>query len=172
MTTARRPRVTPVPAQPANVGVRLAPRPVAPRIARKLVRNVCAQAGLTDRVADNAALVAGELVTISVHQTRSVLDVFVTIDAGGVTVCVRDAGAMAPDDTVRGLTTRRSWALVRRLGRSSGHRATVRGREMWAWLPREPLPLLHGVEQRHRPVGPRSTRSVAHRSRPAAAPAG
>lgn len=155
MTPAHRSGLTPV-----HRGARLAPRSSAPRFARKLVRDICVESGLPDSVVDAAALVAGELVTISVHQVRSPLDVVVLVDADEVTVQVRDIGAMPPYGTGHGSTPRRCWAMVGRLGRSSGYRETALGREMWASFPRETVPA-RPVARRHRTVAKRGPLAVA-----------
>lgn len=157
MTPEHRSGLTPV-----HRGARLAPRASAPRFARKLVRDICTESGLPDSVADAAALVAGGLVTISVHQVRSPLDVVVLIAADEVTVQVSDVGTVSPDGTGTGTasTPRRCWAMVGRLGRSSGYRPTALGREMWASFARHAVPAVPAVPAapaaaRHRTVARR-----------------
>lgn len=79
-------------ARPVQAHVRLAPRASAPRIARKLLRDACAEAGLPRDLIDDAALIIGELVTTSVRQARKAVDVLVSVAGEDVTMRIRDDG--------------------------------------------------------------------------------
>lgn len=155
MTTARRSGLAPV-----HRGARLAPRSSAPRCARKIVRDICTQSGLPERVIDDAALVAGELVTISVHQVHRPLDLIVLLDRDEVTVRVRDVGTMPPDSAGPGSTPRRCWSMVGRIGRSSGYCETALGRELWASFPLAAVPTRRAA-LRHRTVAARGPLAAA-----------
>ena len=115
-----------------QTSVQLPPRSSAPRVARKLVRDLCTGSGLPDNLVDDAALVIGELVTTSVRQAHMAVQVVVVVAADEVTVRVYDKGTMPP----AGLTDRpaagRSWDTVRRLGTSWGYHGGAGGRAMWA----------------------------------------
>jgi hypothetical protein len=69
---------------------------LAPRSARRFVRQACTRGAVAARVADNAVLVAGELVAISVKQTRSSVELKVEIRDGSVTVSVHDESDLFP----------------------------------------------------------------------------
>jgi anti-sigma regulatory factor (Ser/Thr protein kinase) len=79
-----------------QTSVRLPPRSSAPRVARKLVRDLCTGSGLPDNLVDDAALVIGELVTTSVRQAHMAVQVVVVVAADEVTVRVYDKGTMPP----------------------------------------------------------------------------
>ena len=125
---------TPDAAAQAGVSLRLGPRHSAPRAARKLAYDLCQQAGSTVLV-DNAALVAGELVRTSIHQTRAAVTLQLTCEPGQVTLRVRDGGSGSPirdDKTDAGAV--RCWDIVRRLAVTWGFAEQQSGREMWATL--------------------------------------
>ena len=115
--------------------IHLRPRASAPRIVRHVVYTLCDEAGLPHRFGDDAALVAGELVTASIRQARS--DIDVTVEAGPlqVRVGVRDTSDALP---MLGFDPRpgpvRSADLVERLSSSWGYCRSDDGRETWALL--------------------------------------
>lgn len=112
--------------------VRLSPRSSSPRITRRLVRQTCAASGLPDKLVDDAALVAGELVTTSLRQVHAPLLVDLSIVDDVVTVRVRDSGTQPPGGLGDRPAAERSWDLVRRLGTSWGYHHGPDSREMWA----------------------------------------
>ena len=130
------PASTRVPAQaPMHTRITVRPHPYAPRLVRRLVRQSCEQGALPPRVADDAAVVAGELVTSSIRQTHTTMRVDVVVAPSEVTVRVHDSAD--PARVVRvphspGAT--RSWEVVRRLAASFGYQQDGRARELWASL--------------------------------------
>lgn len=120
------------PSPPLRLVLRPAPR--APQLARRTLRAACGAAGLSPHLVDDAAQVVGELVTQSIRQAHSLVEVVVEIGPEGVTVRVADTARTQPlgPHAPRGVV--RSWNVVRRLSAASGCRCDVRGREMWAQL--------------------------------------
>lgn len=117
--------------------MRLAPRAAAARITRRLIYDTCDQAGFPVRMVDDAALVAGELVTASIRQARRDVDVVLHVDQGQIRIGVRDTSTAPP---LLGLDSRpgpeRSTAVVERLSSSWGYCRSEAGREVWALLRR------------------------------------
>ena len=115
--------------------IELRPRSSAPALARKLVYDMCGQAGLPNCVASAAAVVAGELVLTSIRQTRRKVDVSVDLASNQVTVRVNDRSAAPP---LLGRDSRtgpaRSTALVERLASSWGYSCLDSGNQVWALL--------------------------------------
>jgi hypothetical protein len=119
-------------------GVRLRPRASAARIARRLVRDVCAGSRLPDELIGDAMLVASHLVTISVKQSGMALHVLVEVDADTVTVRVHD-GQVGTSATRRGWKgASRSQELIARRSTSWGYYRCGSGRETWASFRAEP----------------------------------
>lgn len=112
----------------------LRPRAHAPRTARRLVRHVCAETGLPPRLVDDATFVAGELVTQSLRQTRSPVQIQVILDAGEVTLRVHGPFTAESTPSPIGVGALRCWEIVKRLSTSYGYRSDSRGRELWAQL--------------------------------------
>ena len=83
------------PVRVAN-SVHLRPGPLPPRTARRLVAQVCQRADVGGRIADDAAMIAGELVNISLHQVFSVVLVLVQTTDRGVIIAVQDGGLQLP----------------------------------------------------------------------------
>ena len=122
--------------------MRLPPRPSAPRLARRIVRDACSCSELPGRLVDDAVVVASELVTHRIRQTRQPVDVVVEVSTQGVTVRVQDqqpATVMAFDPSANS-GQRRTRDLVQRLASSWGYSTSERGCEAWASLR---LPLEH-----------------------------
>jgi uncharacterized protein YjeT (DUF2065 family) len=129
---------SPAPVRVAD-SVHLKPGPIAPRNARRLVAQVCQRADVAGRIVDDAVMIAGELVNISLHQVFSDLLVRVQATDRRVVIAVRDGGYSYPF-SVRdgdGVTLRRSTAVVHRLAQSWGCSRGAVSREIWA-LVREP----------------------------------
>lgn len=115
--------------------VRLRPRRSAPRIARKLVREMCLNLRLPVRLIDDAMLVTSELVTSGARQARSALDVSVEIDKDRVTVRVEDDGASRWRGDSLGWTSHsHARDVVARLSTSWGYYRCADGRGSWAAL--------------------------------------
>jgi hypothetical protein len=112
----------------------LRPRASAPRLARRLVRDLARGSGLPDRVVDDAAFVLGELVTTSLRQVGGPTTVVIVLDATGITVRVHDDGS---DETVRedhSTGAARRWDVVKRLASSWGYSGDGGRRELWATI--------------------------------------
>jgi len=105
---------------------------LAPRLARERVRTMCHRADAPATPSDNAALVAGELVTTSLPEGAAPVRVKVRADHD--TVVIRVAGPNGSDAGVRSPGAMRRWEVVRRLSRSYGYRSFDGGREVWAML--------------------------------------
>ena len=120
--------------------VRLRPRASSARIARRLVRDVCAGSRLPDELVDDAMLVTGHLVTSSVKQSGSAFDLVVEVDADTVTVRVHDDLAEdRPSTARRGRKgASRSDDIVARRSTSWGYYRCDSGRETWASFRAEP----------------------------------
>jgi hypothetical protein len=114
--------------------VHLRPGPLAPRKARRLVAQVCQRADVGGRIADDAAMIAGELVNISLHQVFSVVLVLVQTTDRGVIIAVQDGGYSFPFSVrdTGAVALRRSTAVVHRLAQSWGCAAKEGRREIWA----------------------------------------
>ncbi len=117
--------------------VRLRPRASAARIARRLVRDVCAGSRLPDELIGDALLVTSHLVTSSVKQSGMALDVVVEVDADTVTVRVQDRQVRS--------AARRGWKgasrsqeIIARRSTSWGYYRCGSGREIWASFRAEP----------------------------------
>lgn len=122
-----------------ETSIRLQPGVAAPRVARSRARRVCARYALLEHVVRDVEFIAGELVAISVRQTRAPLDFDVRVGGNSVTVRIRDLGGgrfarSRPD----GVGTNRSLQLVQCVSQSSGVCVTADGREMWAVIPLGP----------------------------------
>lgn len=116
----------------------LPPRGVAPRAARQLVRTVGTDAGFDARVVENAALVAGELVTDRISATRHRVSVTVEVRADGMAVRVLDVEIAQP--WIRHTPSLRCERMLRRLTASWGYAAGDPARlETWL-LVRTPAP--------------------------------
>jgi hypothetical protein len=124
----------------ASRSVRLRPRASAARIARRLVRDVCADSRLPDELIDDAMLVTGHLVTSSVNQSGSAFDVVVEVDADTVTVRVQDGlGEARPSTARRGRKgASRSQDIIARRSTSWGYYRCGPTRETWASFRAEP----------------------------------
>lgn len=109
-------------------------RASAPRAARRLVRTICADAGLPTSLVDDAAVIAGELVTVSVRQSQCPVDVLVTVSDGEVRLRVHDSCTAAPDSCRHADSDRRGWDVARRLASSFGYGNGNGGRELWVLL--------------------------------------
>jgi len=83
-------------------------------------------------VSDDAAQIVGELVTSSVRQSRSSVDVLVVCSVSGVTMRVHDASTNPPRMGEYG--SARGWDVVRRLSTTWGYCNRENGREFWASL--------------------------------------
>lgn len=132
--------------------VRLVLRPGvrAPQVARRTLRAACVD--LSPRLVDDAALIVGELVTQSIRQARSLVEVVVETGPEGVTIRVADKARTQPLSPHAPRDVVRSWNVVRRLSAASGCRCHVAGREMWAQL--RPRPRRAGVNRRAEPGPP------------------
>jgi anti-sigma regulatory factor (Ser/Thr protein kinase) len=111
------------------------PRSTAPRVARRMLRELARQSQLPARVVDDAAFVLGELVTMSLDQVGSRVAVLVVLDDHEITVRVRDGGtdarALRHDHTAGAI---RRWDVVKRLAASWGYTRDGVHRELWATL--------------------------------------
>ncbi|MFL6161082.1 MAG: hypothetical protein ACJ74U_02520 [Jatrophihabitantaceae bacterium] len=114
----------------------LRPGKHAPLAARRFVRSICSQQALPARVTDNAAFVAGELVLISVIQSRSVVALAVGLDGTDVILRLRDRSTTWP--MRRGLGSVDRGEVVHRLSRSWGFACDGYGREIWAVIGLDP----------------------------------
>jgi hypothetical protein len=87
-------------------------------------------------VADNATLVAGELVTIGVKQGHSSVGLLVEVRDGGVKVSVQYESVLIPFPlrAASADSCHRSTAIVHRLSRSWGFVRNDTRREVWAMV--------------------------------------
>jgi hypothetical protein len=117
--------------------VRLRPRASAARIARRLVRDLCAGSRLPDELIGDAMLVTSHLVTSSVKQSGMALDVVVEVGADTVTVRVQDAQVRsAAGRGSKGAS--RSQEIIAQRSTSWGYYRCGSGRETWASFRAEP----------------------------------
>jgi hypothetical protein len=124
-----------IPCGSVSRSIRLRPRASAPRLARRLVHEVCGQVGVPDRVSDDAAQIVGELVTSSIRQARTQVDVLVLCSDAEVTLRVQDTSTQAPLMGEHGQHgAARGWDVVRRLSTTWGYCNRENGRELWASL--------------------------------------
>jgi anti-sigma regulatory factor (Ser/Thr protein kinase) len=124
---------------PSRVGGAIRSRPRshyrAPVLARRFVRQVCAEQHVTSAITDDAALLGGELVANSVRDRARFVDVAVRLDEDTITVTVRDDGHVARlVSQLEGSATTRTFDLVRRLAQSWGVSADRYGQEFWFTL--------------------------------------
>jgi len=119
----------------ARCSVRLRPCAVAATAARKIVRDTCSGRGLPTGLVEDAALVAGVLVTHSVHQARSRIRFLVEVDTRAVLIRVEDDSGVLPP-TAGGVPGTGGYGLatVERMARGSGFVRTRTGRQGWALL--------------------------------------
>jgi hypothetical protein len=133
-------RVSAGPAPRASAGrraVRLRPCAAAATAARKIVRDTCAGRGLPTGLVEDAALVAGVLVTHSVLQAHTRIGLLVEVAAQAVLVRVEDdCGVLPPALGADRGTGAYGLAMVGRLARGSGFVRTRTGRQAWALLTR------------------------------------
>ncbi|MDP9094911.1 MAG: ATP-binding protein [Actinomycetota bacterium] len=119
---------------PVSRSIRLRPRASAPRLARRLVHDLCGQVGVAERVSEDAAQIVDELVTSSIRQARTQVDVYVLCSEAEVTLRVQDTSTQAPLMGERGQNAARGWDVVRRLSTTWGYCNRDNGRELWASL--------------------------------------
>jgi hypothetical protein len=115
----------------APVSVSLAATAAAPGIARYRTRLAGTTAALPEELVHSAALIAGELVGISIRQSRSAVQLGITVHADCIEIQVREpASCLVP--RAGGLGSTRSMELVRRLAQSWGLDRGDSGRILWA----------------------------------------
>jgi hypothetical protein len=124
--------------------VRLVPGRLAPRRAKRLVRNTCAGAGLPTVAVEHAALIIGEFVTTSARQQQETMDVSVSIGERDITVRIHDHGTTPPVNSADEMATSPIWDAVRRLSCSWGYSAGLGERELWASVRHHPAELQSG----------------------------
>ena len=124
----------------ASGRIRLRPRASSARIARRLVRDVCAGTPLPDELIGDAMLVTSHLVASSVRLSGMALDVVVEVDGDTVTVRVQDGlGEIRPSAARRGRKgASRSREIIARRSTSWGYYRCGSGRETWASFRAEP----------------------------------
>jgi hypothetical protein len=121
--------------EPSTSALRLRPRPAAPQVARTFVDKVCRRSALPRNVTDNATLIAGELVTTSVTQARTDIELSVHVCADRVMLRVHDWGDGSPLVSPDGRAgVKRTWNIVRRVAVSWGYSCGPTGRDLWASL--------------------------------------
>ena len=119
--------------QPVVVApLRLQPLHTAPGLARYHVRRACRQSAFPVQLVDDAVLIAGELVSVSIRQTRSSLDFSVLIRDDGIEL--RTNAKAGPRQAGPGIGTHRGLQLVHRLSQSWGLDESGTSRSMWARL--------------------------------------
>ena len=126
------------PAATAHVEVWLRPACSAPLRLRRVVRSVCATAGTPSGLADDAALLAGELVATSIRQQGGPVVATVQASDQHVSIDVRDRGSGSPL-AATSPAVQRAWALVRRLADSWGCHLDADGRRMWVTVHHPPV---------------------------------
>jgi len=124
-------------ASAARCSVRLRPCAMAATAARKIVRDTCADRGLPTGLVEDAALVAGVLVTHSVRQAHSRIRLLVEVGECAVLVRVEDQSSVLPaaigeDRAAAGY----GLDMVGRVAARSGFVGTSTGRRGWALLAR------------------------------------
>lgn len=110
---------------------RLSATAAAPSIARYRAREVCRRERVGATQQEATAVVAGELVGISVRQARAALDLDILVQPRCVEIRIRELptiGRLRPD----GLSTARSLELVRRTAQSWGIDFRGDDRVLWA----------------------------------------
>jgi hypothetical protein len=107
---------------------------VAATAARKIVRDTCAGRGLPTGLVEDAALVAGVLVTHSVRQVHTRIRLLVEVGERAVLVRVEDNSAVLPATGAARGTGGYGLPLVGRLAQGSGFVRTRTGRQGWALL--------------------------------------
>lgn len=113
--------------------MRLGPSVYAPRVARRAVFDLACTAQIPPRLADDAALVAGEIVTGAIRRTRSAVDVTIEIGLGNVHIEVEGhhpaRQLLGGDESAGSL---RRTAVVSRLADAWGNRRRASGWAVWA----------------------------------------
>jgi hypothetical protein len=122
------------PSSNASSSVRLGPRVSAPRLARWRVRNWCSAHPIPDALADDAALVAGEMVATTVRLRSGYIRFSVTADTDGVLVRVWTDGRARAGGRTHTASITRSFSLVTRVARSWGVDCAENSYEFWAVL--------------------------------------
>jgi hypothetical protein len=112
----------------------LRPKATAPRVARRLVRDLARGSALPERVVEDAAFVLGELVTTSLRQVGHATHVSVELDATQITVRVHDDGSAQTVREDHGAGATRRWEVVKRLATSWGYADDGDRRELWATI--------------------------------------
>jgi hypothetical protein len=96
---------------------------------------------------EDAALVAGVLVTHSVRQARSRIRLLIEVGAGTVLIRVEDdSGVLPPTAGAVAGTGGYGLAIVGRLARGSGFVRTRTGRQGWALLAQSGATDTHGLD--------------------------
>jgi anti-sigma regulatory factor (Ser/Thr protein kinase) len=120
---------------------------MAATAARKIVRGTCADRGLPTGLVEDAALVAGVLVTHSVRQAHSRIRLLVEVGECAVLVRVEDeSGVLPPAAEPAPGTGGYGLAIVGRLARGSGFVRTRTGRQGWALLAQSGATDTHGLD--------------------------
>lgn len=115
--------------------LRLHPTVFAPRISRRLVRELGDPADLPQRLIDDAAFVVGELVAESIRRRHHDVEVDIELMAGQIVVRVLDPQARTPlFDDRNDTTPARCSDAVRHLTASWGCERYQHGWEVWAVL--------------------------------------
>lgn len=118
----------------ATAGIHHGPRVSAPRLARWRVRNWCSAYPVPDALADDAALVAGEMVATTVRLRNGYVRFSVTANADGVLVRVWTDGRARAGGRSHTASVTRSFSLVTRVARSWGVDCAENSYEFWAVL--------------------------------------
>ena len=120
---------------PTGTRIRLRRHALAPRVARRLERHQ-AEGVCPAVLVERCALVAGELVTTALRRTSGVVEFSVEIEAGAVTLRVRDrrprSTLAAGSDPWAGC--RHGREITTRLAQSWGYARDESGAELWAIL--------------------------------------
>jgi hypothetical protein len=115
-----------------TTSVRLRPRAVSPRLARKLVRDLATGSTLPTHVIDDASFIVGELVTTSIREVHRPARLSIELDNDHVTVRIHDDGGKAVTAAHSNDGSTRRWEVVRRLASSWGYTRDGDHRELWA----------------------------------------
>jgi len=104
-----------------------------------MVREICSGCGLPAGLVEDAALVTGVLVTCSVRQAHTAIQLRVEVSAGAVLVRVEDLGnVLPPPSGDHPASDGYSLDMVPRLAQRSGFVRTSTGRQGWALLAEQP----------------------------------
>jgi anti-sigma regulatory factor (Ser/Thr protein kinase) len=120
-----------------DASTRLVPDAHAPALARRLVRQLCGDAGVDDGVCDMVVLLTSETVTNSVLHGRGAVRVHAETDPDRIRVEVGDSSRRAPTAATAGDAREqgRGMRLVQECASAWGVDVRLRGKTVWFEVP-------------------------------------